>query len=89
MNEDSAHESLLLLIGELVYKNELLREAIASKDRAIDLMMAHVMNAQASACSCSVCGELRFVHDAAKLQESEFTSRNLSITGNSYVSVRV
>lgn len=32
MNEDDADESLLVLIGELLYKNQLLREAIASKD---------------------------------------------------------
>ena len=33
MNEDNTHESLLVLIGELLYKNQLLREAIASKGR--------------------------------------------------------
>src|SRR5437762_5333761 len=32
MNKDDANESLSGLIGELLYKNQLLREAIASKD---------------------------------------------------------
>jgi hypothetical protein len=57
MNEDDAHESLLVLIGELLYKNQLLREAIASKDEVIELIINHLMSAATSACSCGVCPE--------------------------------
>jgi NADPH:quinone reductase-like Zn-dependent oxidoreductase len=37
MNKDDTNESLLILIGELLYKNQLLRESIASKDEVIEL----------------------------------------------------
>jgi len=59
MNEDDAHVSLLVLIGELLYKNQLLREAIASKDEVIELIINHLMIAATSACSTSrrtMCG---------------------------------
>jgi hypothetical protein len=75
MNEDNTHESLLILIGELLYKNQLLREAIASKDEAIDLIINHLMIATRSACSCGVGNQLAFVRDTVKARDSEFASR--------------
>ena len=54
MNKDDGNESLLIFIGELLYKNQLLREAIASKDEVIELIMKHLMSAATSACSCGV-----------------------------------
>jgi hypothetical protein len=75
MNGDNAHESLLVLIGELLYKNQLLREAIASKDEAIDLIINRLMIATRSACSCGVGNQLAFVWDTVKARESEFASR--------------
>ena len=75
MNEDNTHESLLVLIGELLYKNQLLREAIASKGEAIDLIINHLMIATGSACSCGVGNQLAFVRDTVKARDSEFASR--------------
>jgi hypothetical protein len=66
MDEDDAHESLLVLIGELLYKNQLLREAISSKSEIIELIINHLMNAATSACSCGVANQLTFVRNTVK-----------------------
>ena len=75
MDECSADGSLLLLIGELLYKNQLLREAIASKDEIIDLIVNRLTMATASDCSCGVGSQLAFVQDMVKAQEAEFAGR--------------
>jgi histone H3/H4 len=75
MNKDDANESLLNLIGELLYKNQLLREAIASKDEAIELIINHLMNAATSACSCGVANQLRFVRNTVKERDIELARR--------------
>jgi hypothetical protein len=54
MNDCNGHEGLLLIIGELLYKNQLLREAIASKDEALALIHLHFMKAATSNCSCGI-----------------------------------
>jgi hypothetical protein len=41
MNDSDRHEGLLAIIGELLYKNQLLREAIAAKDEALALIHLH------------------------------------------------
>ena len=66
MNKDEAYERLLLLIGELLYKNQLLREAIASKDEVIERIVNHVTSAATSACSCGVASQLTFVRNTLK-----------------------
>jgi len=66
MNKDDANEGLLVLIGELLYKNQLLREAIASKDEVIELIINHLMSAATSACSCGVANQLTFVRNRSK-----------------------
>lgn len=71
MNKDDANESLLILIGELLYKNQLLREAIASKDEAIELIITHLMSATASSCSCGVVTQLTFVRNTAQKRDAE------------------
>jgi histone H3/H4 len=71
MNKDDANESLLILIGELLYKNQLLREAIASKDEAIELIINHLMSAATSACSCGVANQLTFVRKTVKERDVE------------------
>jgi hypothetical protein len=76
MNEDTAHGGLLLLIGELLYKNQLLREAIASKNQAIDLIIARVLSEQPSTCTCGVSRRVMLAQEAIRLQESEFTIRS-------------
>ena len=75
MDEYSAHGSLLLLIGELLYKNQLLREAIASKDEIIQLIIDRLTMTTASDCSCGVGNQLAFVQDMVKARESEFARR--------------
>jgi hypothetical protein len=70
MNKDDANESLLILIGELLYKNQLLREAIASKDEVIELIINHLMSAATSACSCGVANQLTFVRNTVKSEMS-------------------
>ena len=75
MDEYSAHGSLLLLIGELIYKNQLLREAIASKDDVIHLIITRLTMTAASDCSCGVGSQLAFVQDMVKAQEAEFARR--------------
>lgn len=74
MNEDDAHESLLVLIGELLYKNQLLREAIASKDEVIELIN-HLMIAATSACSCGVVNQLKFDRNVVKERNVELARR--------------
>ena len=76
MEEYSAHGSLLLLVGELLYKNQLLREAIASKDEAIHLIINRLTMTAASECSCGVGSQLAFVQDMVKAQEAEFAGRS-------------
>jgi hypothetical protein len=71
MNEGDAHESLLILIGELLYKNQLLREAIASKDEIIELIINHLMIAGTSDCSCGVVKQLTFVRNVVKERDVE------------------
>ena len=75
MDEYSAHGNLLLLIGELIYKNQLLREAIASKDEVIHLIINRLTMTTASDCSCGVSSQLAFVQDMVKAQEAEFARR--------------
>ena len=75
MNEDHADESLLVLIGELLYKNQLLREAIASKDEVIELIINHLMIAATSACSCGVANQLTFVRNTVKERDVELARR--------------
>jgi hypothetical protein len=75
MNKDDANESLLNLIGELLYKNQLLREAIASKDEAIELIIDHLMISATSACSCDVANQLTFVRNTVKERDIELARR--------------
>ena len=75
MNKDHANDSLLILIGELLHKNQLLREAIASKDEAIELIINHLMNAATSACSCGVANQLTFVRNTVKERDVELARR--------------
>lgn len=75
MDEYSAHGGLLLLIGELIYKNQLLREAIASKDELIHLILNCLTMTTASDCSCGIASQLAFVQDMVKAQEAEFARR--------------
>ncbi len=75
MDEYSAHGRLLLLMGELIYKNQLLRESIASKDEVIHLIINRLTMTTASDCSCGVGSELAFVQDIVKAQEAEFARR--------------
>ena len=75
MNKDNANESLLILIGELLYKNQLLREAIASRDEAIELTINHLMSAATSACSCGVANQLTFVRNSVKERDVELARR--------------
>ena len=75
MNKDDANESLLSLIGELFYKNQLLREAIASKDEAIELIIKHLMSAATSACSCGVANQLTFVRNTVNERDVELARR--------------
>jgi len=75
MNKDETDESLSGLIGELLYKNQLLREAIASKDEVIELIVNHLMNTATSACSCGVAQQLTFVRNAVKEREVELARR--------------
>ena len=77
MNKDEANESLLILIGELLYKNQLLREAIASRDEAIELIIKHLMSAATSACSCGVANQLAFVRNTLKERNVEISRRQL------------
>ena len=77
MKKDEANESLLDLVGELLYKNQLLREAIASKDEVIELIINHLMNAGASACSCGVANQLAFVRNTLKEQNVELSRRKM------------
>ena len=74
MNEDDANESLLVLIGELLYKNQLLREAVASKDEVIELIINHLMTVT-SACSCGIANQLTFVRNVVKERDVELARR--------------
>jgi hypothetical protein len=75
MNEYNADRNLQLLVGELLYKNQLLREAVASKDQTVDLIINYLMTATASDCSCGVSGQLVSVRDTVKLRDIEFARR--------------
>jgi hypothetical protein len=75
MNKDDANESLLILIGELLYKNQLLREVIASKDEAIELIINHMMSAATPGCSCGVANQLTFVRNTVKERDVELARR--------------
>jgi hypothetical protein len=75
MNKDEANESLLILIGELLYKNQLLREAISSRDEAIELIINHLMSAATSACSCGIANQLTLVRNTVKEQDVEVARR--------------
>ena len=71
MNKDDTDESFLSLIRELLYKNQLLREAIASKNEAIELIIKHLMSAATSTCSCGVVDQLAFVLKTVKERDLE------------------
>ena len=71
MNKDHANDSLLILIGELLHKNQLLREAIASKQEAIELIINHLMSAATSVCSCGVVSQLTFIRNTVKERDAE------------------
>lgn len=75
MNKVDANESLLILIGELIYKNQLLRDAIASKDEAIELIINHLMSAATPNCSCGVANQLTFVRNTIRERDVELARR--------------
>jgi hypothetical protein len=75
MYKDDAHEDLENLVGELLYKNQLLREAISSKDETIELIITLLMSAATSACSCGVSNQLAFVRNTLKELDVELTRR--------------
>ena len=83
MKKDEANEGLLVLVGELLYKNQLLREAISSKDEVIELMLNHLTNAGVSACSCGVANQLAFVRNRLKERNVELSRRNCTTSTNS------
>jgi hypothetical protein len=58
MNDYNDHKGLLLIIAELLYKNQLLREAMASKDEALALLHLHYLQAATPSCSCDLGGQL-------------------------------
>ena len=68
MNED-VHESLSVLIRELLYKNQLLREVMASKDEVIEQITNHLMIVATSPCSCGAASQLIFVRNVLKQQD--------------------
>ena len=78
MNKGDANESLLILIGELLYKNQLLREAIASKDDVIDMIINHLMTAATFDCSCDVAKQLSLVRNLVEEGDVELVRRNQS-----------
>lgn len=75
MNEYKAHGSLQLLVGELLYKNQLLREAIASKDETMEFIINCAAAAMGSACYCGIGKQLELILEAIKLRDFEFTRR--------------
>jgi hypothetical protein len=75
MNKDDANDSHLALIRELLYKNQLLREAIASKDDAIDTIINHLKIAATYDCSCDVAGQLTFVRNLVEERKAELARR--------------
>jgi hypothetical protein len=75
MDEFNADQSLRLLVGELLYKNQLLREAVVAKDQTIDLIVNHLMAATVLACSCGVRSQLVLVRDTVKLRDLDFARR--------------
>lgn len=75
MNKDNANERLLVLVGELLHKNQLLREAISSKDEAIEVIINHLMSVTTSACSCGVVTQLTFVRNTVKERDLELAGR--------------
>lgn len=75
MNKDDANENLSSVIGELLYKNQLLREAIASKDETIELIINFLMSSATSACSCGVSNQLTFVRNTLKERDVELARR--------------
>jgi hypothetical protein len=86
MKEDDARVSLLGLIGELLYKNQLLREVIISKDEVIELIISHLMIATTSACSCGVANELTFVRNVVKERDLELARRKGTASTSSAIS---
>jgi hypothetical protein len=83
MNKDDANESLLILIGELLYKNQLLREAIASTDETIELIIHHLMSAATSACSCGIANQVTFVRNTVGERDVELARRKGIASTNS------
>jgi hypothetical protein len=75
MDEYGAHGSLQLLIGELIYENQLLREAITSKDEVIHLIINHLTMTTELDCSCGVGSQVALVQDMVKAQGAEFARR--------------
>src|SRR5580698_1385809 len=75
MKEYNTHGSLQLLVGELLYKNQLLREAVASKDQTIDLIIDHLMTATVLACSCGVGSQLESIRNTVIARNLDFARR--------------
>lgn len=82
MDEHNADRSLQLLVAELLYKNQLLREAIIAKDQTIDLIVNQLMPATVLACSCGVRSQLVLLQDTAKLRELDFATRQNCCLGD-------
>jgi hypothetical protein len=81
MKEYDTHGSLQLLVGELLYKNQLLREAVASKDQAIDLIIGHLMTATVLACSCGAGSRSELIRNAVTSRNLDFARRRNSCFG--------
>ena len=79
MNKDDANESLSVLIGELLYKNELLREAIASQDEAIELIINHLTSEAAAAGSSGVVNQLKRVRNTVQARVVEVAPKKVAL----------
>jgi hypothetical protein len=75
VDKDDANDSLLVIIRELLYKNQLLREAIASKDDVIDIIIDHLTIEAQLHCSCGVAEQLRCIRDLVEEQKVELARR--------------
>ena len=64
-------DSLLLVIGELVYKNQLLRQAVASRDETIDRIARHLASAKVASCSCDVGLRLALIRECLKSRDPD------------------
>jgi hypothetical protein len=69
MSEFAADKRMQALVAELLFKNELLRDAVSAKDECLRGIVRMLTQRRASACSCEAEKQLDHLYSVLRLEQ--------------------